>query len=258
MTRAEAKCTAQRGLAATAYQGTPPYQPRRGQRIRFTRTDRIPSMKPTHFWLIRHGETEWNANRRLQGWLDIPLSDVGRAQAQQLAAHLRSLDQPEFQAVLSSDLSRAAETARIATEHLGLPVQTSATLRERNYGIFQGLDWAALTENLNTQGINLRAPEQAIEEGESFQAFAHRIADAFESLAREYAGKNLLVFAHGGVIDIAWRKAGGHSLLVKREGTILNTSINRFDISATGEWKMGEWNQVGHLDTPSLDDVMHT
>lgn len=215
-------------------------------------------MKPTHFWLIRHGETEWNASRRLQGWLDIPLSDVGLAQARRLAAYLRSLEKPEFQAVLSSDLSRAADTARIATAHLGLPVATSEALRERNYGVYQGLDWAALTKDLSTQGISLRKPDQAIEDGESFQEFAQRIANAFEALAREYAGQNVMVFAHGGVIDIAWRKAGGHSLLVKREGTILNTSINMFDISATGTWQMGDWNQVGHLDAPSLDDVMHT
>lgn len=215
-------------------------------------------MKLTQIWLIRHGETEWNANRRLQGWLDIPLSDVGLMQARQLAAYLKTLNTPVFQAVLSSDLSRAADTARIATAHLGLPVINRENLRERNYGIYQGMDWAALTEDLNSRGVNLRDPAQAIEEGESFQAFAGRVVNAFEALAQEYAGKNLLVFAHGGVVDIAWRRAGGHALTVKREGTILNTSINIFDIQTDGAWKMGAWNQVGHLDTPALDDVMHT
>lgn len=215
-------------------------------------------MKPTHFWLIRHGETEWNANRRLQGWLDIPLSTTGRQQARQLATHLRALEAPRFDAVFSSDLSRAAETARIATAHLGLPVVTNEQLRERNYGIYQGKDWAALTEGLSTQGVDLRHPTQAIPDGESFQAFAQRIATAFETLAREHAGRNVMVFAHGGVVDIAWRKAGGHALTVKREGTILNTSINVFDISAQGAWSMGAWNQVDHLDMPTLDDVMHT
>lgn len=215
-------------------------------------------MKPTHIWLIRHGETDWNAGRRLQGWLDIPLSDIGRAQAVQLAAHLKPLREPRFDAVLSSDLSRAADTARIATAHLGLPLITRASLRERNYGIYQGLDWAALTEDLAVRGLNLREPEQAVQDGESLQAFAGRIISAFETLACEYAGQNLLVFAHGGVVDIVWRKAGGHALTVKREGTILNTSINIFDISADGGWHMGPWNQVGHLDAPTLDDVMHT
>lgn len=216
-------------------------------------------MNSTHFWLIRHGETEWNANRRLQGWLDIPLSDIGLTQAEQLAAHLAALKEPRFHAVLSSDLIRAAETARIATAHLGLPVLTRETLRERNYGIYQGLDWAALNEDLASQGVNLRAPDQFIENGESFQGFADRIVAAFETLAREHAGQNLLVFAHGGVIDVIWRRIGGHALTVKRPGTILNTSINVFDVSTRGDWRMGNaWNQVSHLDTPTLDDVMHT
>jgi len=215
-------------------------------------------MKPTHFWLIRHGETEWNAGRRLQGWLDIPLSDTGIRQARQLAAHLRALKAPEFQAVLSSDLCRAAETARIATAHLGLPMVVDQGLRERNYGVYQGMDWAALTEGPENQQVKLRDPTQEIEQGESFAAFAERIVTSFESYARKYPGQNVLMFSHGGVVDIAWRKAGGHALTVKRNGTILNTSINIFDIDADGEWRMGAWNQISHLDPPALDDVMHT
>ena len=216
-------------------------------------------MNTTHFWLIRHGETEWNANRRLQGWLDIPLSDIGLEQARQLATHLKAMDTPHFHGVYSSDLSRAAETARLATAHLALPVVTHEGLRERNYGRYQGLDWAALSEGLASEGINLRDPEQAVEDGESLREFAERIASTFKALAKENPGKNLLVFAHGGVIDIAWRLAGGHALDVKREGTILNTSINVFDISLDGVWKMGAWNQVDHLENlSSLDDVMHT
>ena len=215
-------------------------------------------MESTHFWLIRHGETEWNAGRRLQGWLDIPLSETGRLQARRLGAHLSGLSAPVFSAVLSSDLCRAHETARIATDHLGLPVISNTGLRERNYGVYQGMDWAALTEGLQTHGIDLRAPDQAIEEGETLAQFAERITATFEHYAREYAGRNVMVFSHGGVIDIAWRKACGRALTVKRPGTILNTSINIFDINADGTWRQGEWNQVTHLDLPALDDVMHT
>lgn len=216
-------------------------------------------MDKTHFWLIRHGETEWNANRRLQGWLDIPLSDVGLEQARQLGTYLQTLESPRFGAVLSSDLSRAAETARLATAHLGLTVTTTPELRERNYGVHQGLDWHALSDGLAEKGINLRDPDQAVEQGESLRQFAQRVRAAFERLARVHAGQSVLVFAHGGVIDIAWRLAGGHSLTTKREGSILNTSISAFDIRADGVWTMGPWNQVGHLeDIPTLDDVMHT
>jgi len=214
------------------------------------------AMLPTHFWLIRHGETEWNAGKRLQGWLDIPLSDVGRAQARQLAQRLKAADVPQFAAIYSSDLSRALETAQISAAHLGLPVTARETLRERNYGIFQGRDWAMLSDELSQQNISFSKPDQEIEGGETFAAFAQRISHAFESLAADHPGQNILVFAHGGVVDIAWRKAGGHDLHVKREGTILNTSINLFDISADGKWRMGAWNQVQHLDLPALDDIM--
>lgn len=215
-------------------------------------------MDTTHFWLIRHGETEWNANRRLQGWLDVPLSDTGRRQARQLRTYLQGLNEPAFSAVLTSDLSRAADTAQIAAGHLGLPIVRTPALRERNYGVYQGMDWAALTEGLGTQGIDLRAPDQPIENGETFAEFAARIAATFQALAREYAGQHVLAFSHGGVVDIAWRKAGGHALTVKRPGTILNTSINVFNIRGDGVWRQGMWNQVEHLDLPALDDVMHT
>ena len=215
-------------------------------------------METTKFWLVRHGETEWNAGRRLQGWLDIPLSPRGERQAELLGAHLRSLRDPVFDAVISSDLARAATTAHIATKHLGKPVTTDERLRERNYGVYQGMDWAALTEGLSDQKIDLRDPTQTIQDGESFQEFAQRIVAAFEDIARAHPGKHVLAFAHGGVIDIAWRKAGGHALTVKRDGTILNASINIFEIATDGGWHTGEWNLVGHLDTPALDDVMHT
>jgi len=105
--------------------------------------------------------------------------------------------------------------------------------------------------------VNLRDPDQPVEQGETFTEFAQRIGATFEAYAREYTGRNVLVFAHGGVVDIAWRKAAGHGLTVKREGTILNTSINVFDIHSDGSWHKGEWNQVGHLDMPALHDEMH-
>ena len=96
-------------------------------------------MKTSHFWLIRHGETAWNAARRLQGWRDIALNNTGVEQARHLARYLSS---PDFtgrvDAVVSSDLSRAHETARVAAGHFGHPVITTPLLRERNFGIYEG------------------------------------------------------------------------------------------------------------------------
>ena len=215
-------------------------------------------MSKTHFWLIRHGETQWNANKRLQGWLDIPLSPIGTKQAEQLGDYLRS---PSFQipvdVVVSSDLSRAFETARIAASHFGRPIEANQGLRERSYGIYQGQDWSTLNNMLaDSQGVNFRDPQQHIEGGEALHSFHSRIVAAFEDLAQRYRGQNVLAFSHGGVIDIAWRKASELSLDVKRNEPILNTSINQFSIDANNAWTMTDWGQVEHLETSALDDII--
>src|SRR5690606_12136170 len=107
----------------------------------------------THFWLIRHGETDWNALRKLQGWRDIALNDAGIRQAQVLAQALQAKSfSHRIDTVYSSDLIRAYETARIATAHFGLPIQTSAGLRERSFGIMEGSDWQSIKPGAETPG----------------------------------------------------------------------------------------------------------
>lgn len=214
-------------------------------------------MHSTHFWLIRHGETEWNALKRLQGWLDIPLSETGRKQARQLGQFLRSDDFGHpMDAVFSSDLSRASETARLALgDHMG-HVQERAQLRERCYGIYEGRDWALLNgSDPERPHVNFRKLDQAVEGGESLAEFAARIQAAFEELALEHPGKNVMVFAHGGVIDVAWRLSGKVALDAPRPSPIVNTSINQFSIGADKHWTQGQWAQVPHLDN-ALDDVL--
>lgn len=212
-------------------------------------------MNYTSFWLIRHGETDWNAQKRLQGWRDIPLNTKGVRQAEQLAL---ALHPPGFDVdvdvIISSDLSRAADTARIAAGHLGKPVETYASLRERNYGIYEGEDWARL-EEIGIQAA-LRTPDVPIEGGESLQAFNTRICEAFEHIAALHAGQKVLVFSHGGVIDMAWRRCGRQTLEAPRPGPILNTSINEFSVYPGGEWVLREWGKTAHLDVLALDDVL--
>jgi len=211
-------------------------------------------MDDTRFWLIRHGETQWNADRRLQGWRDIPLSPIGRRQARQLELYLRSASfDARVDHIVSSDLCRAYDTACAAAAHFGLPIECNADLRERSYGIYEGRDWTSMAQAM--PHIDLRDPLQAIEQGESLQAFAQRVAHAFEALAERHPGRNVLVFSHGGVIDIAWRRASGLDLTAPRPAPILNTSINRFSIGAGRQWRMLDWGRVAHLDEEALDDV---
>lgn len=215
-------------------------------------------MNSTQFWLVRHGETEWNASKRLQGWLDIPLSQVGIRQAEQLADYLQSSAfDVSIDAIVSSDLNRAFETARIAAGHLGHSVDTYRELRERCYGVYEGQDWAALQDlRINDTRVDFRDPQQSIEQGESLEQFGTRIGAAFEKLAQQHKGQRILAFSHGGVIDIAWRKTHGISLATARPDPILNTSINHFSIDENNNWTMIDWGRVGHLETSALDDVL--
>ncbi|HEY9279446.1 MAG TPA: histidine phosphatase family protein [Eoetvoesiella sp.] len=215
-------------------------------------------MSTTQFWLIRHGETQWNIEKRLQGWLDIPLNDRGVGQAERLGDYLRSpLFDVQVDVVVSSDLSRALDTARIAAGHFGKPVEACAQLRERSFGIYEGWDWAALNgESSGQAGLNFRDPHQLIERGETLHDFGIRIGKAFEDLAQRYKGQNIVAFAHGGVIDVAWRKASRLSFQAPRLDLILNTSINHFAIDEDHNWNIINWGQAEHLDIAALDDII--
>ena len=215
-------------------------------------------MSLTRFWLIRHGETQWNAERRLQGWRDIPLSDVGIRQAEHLRTYLMSsLFADKIDIIVSSDLCRAYDTAIIATDHYGLLIDRNEGLRERNYGVYEGYDWASLNVAAGAGNqVNFRDPEQAVDQGETLPQFSERVVHAFAELAQRHSGKNVLVFSHGGVIDIAWRTANKIGFDAPRPAPILNTSINQFAIDADKQWHPLAWGRSCHLPAEALDDVI--
>ncbi|MGE8589004.1 MAG: histidine phosphatase family protein [Alcaligenes sp.] len=209
----------------------------------------------TSICLIRHGETAWNAVRRLQGWQDIELNETGLQQAHALQRHLSS---PAFDmrvdAVFSSDLRRASETARLACRHWDLPVQTDAGLRERGFGVLEGQPWDAAGRHGPDQPGNTVDIDYAVEGGESLRQFQARVLGCFEKLAAGHPGKNLLVFAHGGVIDMVWRRLNGQALNAKRAHAILNTSLNYFSIDPALNWTTRAWGQLPHLEQ-ALDEA---
>jgi broad specificity phosphatase PhoE len=110
----------------------------------------------TTLLLVRHGETDWNAEGRLQGQTDRPLSDFGRRQAEQLAAELEG---EELEAIYSSDLARARETAEIVGKRLGLPVVLAPGLREKNWGTWEGLT-AVERDQVEFAGESTRAHQE--------------------------------------------------------------------------------------------------
>jgi broad specificity phosphatase PhoE len=135
----------------------------------------------TTLLLVRHGETDWNADGRLQGQTDRPLSDYGRRQARQLADDLAG---EEFDAVYASDLARARETAEIVAERLGLPVVLDPDLREKDWGNWEGL---TSVERDRVEFV-----------GESTEAHQERMLRALRRIADRHPGGRVLVVTHGG------------------------------------------------------------
>jgi probable phosphoglycerate mutase len=200
----------------------------------------------TRICFVRHGETDWNAEKRIQGQIDIDLNEAGRAQAMAAAfglAHHR------FAAIYASDLARAMQTAQAAATRLGMEVRTAADLRERHYGVFQGLTAAegAVQHPGAHARYAVRDPAYDFETGESLADFAARVAAGVDTLVRHHAGQTLLAVTHGGVLDIIYRRATGRPLESPRDFTIPNAALNWFDIDARG-WHLVKWADRHHLE----------
>ncbi|WP_126443982.1 histidine phosphatase family protein [Sulfuricystis multivorans] len=206
----------------------------------------------TRLCLIRHGETDWNAGRRIQGQLDIPLSALGHAQARATA---NALKDEGFAAIYSSDLARARQTAE-ATAHLAkVSLHLYPGVRERHYGIFQGLTYAECEARHPAAYARHKArdPRFVPEGGESLLDFAARLSAAIDAIVRRHPGEAVAIFTHGGVLDIVYRQATGRPLESPRDFTIPNCGINWIEIDA-GCWTLLSWGEREHLERP-LDEL---
>lgn len=157
----------------------------------------------TDILLVRHGESVWNATGRWQGWADPPLSELGRRQARLAAAAVTDVladAGTDVAAVVSSDLRRAHDTARILTSALGLgPVSVEPDLRERHVGEWTGLTRSDI-EARWTNAARLLAPPRRPPGGERIETFTDRVLGALERVAGRHRGVGVLAVAHGGVI----------------------------------------------------------
>jgi probable phosphoglycerate mutase len=205
-----------------------------------------PKPRPCRLCIVRHGETSWNAERRLQGHLDIALNDTGIAQAGAVA---RRLAGERFAALYCSDLRRARDTAAAAGLLLSLEAQADPRLRERNYGVFEGLTYeeAELRHPDAYRRFQAREPGFAFPGGgESLAGVAARVAEALTAIARRHAGEQVLVFTHGGVLDIVHRLTSGKSLDAKRDFLIPNGALNWIDYD--DGWHLVAWADASHLE----------
>ncbi|MFA7506007.1 MAG: histidine phosphatase family protein [Burkholderiaceae bacterium] len=207
----------------------------------------------TELWLIRHGLTDWNRQRRFQGHRDIGLHAQGHEQARRLAGRLADAG---LAAIHTSDLARARDTAAPVAARLGIAAVADAGLRERCYGDFEGRTYDEIATDFPRAYARWQArePDFALPGGgESLRDFADRCAVAFERIARRYPGARVAAVSHGGVLDIAYRLATGLALEAPRRHELLNASINRIRFE-DGRWSLIDWADIAHLDA-ALDDA---
>ena len=211
----------------------------------------------TRVILIRHGETAWNAERRLQGHIDIALNEEGLRQARALGGALAG---ETVDVVYSSDLQRAHQTAQAVALHQRLPVHTDPGLRERCYGGFEGLLYAEIEARFPREFAAWQARDidgampSGLREAETFRQFYARATGAIGTLAARHPGQTVAIVAHGGVLECAYRAALGLSLDTPRNFPVMNASINRFTHSE-GKLALLSWGEVGHLHANVLDEL---
>ncbi len=210
-------------------------------------------IEPTRIVAIRHGETAWNVDARIQGHLDIPLSANGRWQAERLAEALR--DEPII-AIYASDLTRAWETAQSVGNLKGLPVIKEVGLRERDFGDFEGKTFAEIEVLLPEQSMRWRKrdPEFYPAGGESLMALRTRVLQTAERLASQHPGELIALVGHGGVMDVLYRAAAGLDIQAPRTWTLGNAAINRLLWTREGFTLVG-WADTLHLDEDVLDEA---
>lgn len=203
-------------------------------------------MGSTTVIIVRHGETLWNRERRMQGQTDSVLSDLGRAQARALGARMARIT---FTALYTSDLTRAYDTARHIAEHSGHAIVADARLRERAFGVFEGLTRDEIARRYPQEYalFESRDPDHVIPGGESARQFMARSLGCLDEIAARHRGETAVVVTHGLVLDIVWRRATGAALATPRPLPLLNASLNFFRLNGS-RWELEAWGDVSHLE----------
>jgi 2,3-bisphosphoglycerate-dependent phosphoglycerate mutase len=200
----------------------------------------------THIALIRHGETAWNIEHRMQGQEDSPLTALGLRQAECLGQRLA--DEP-IDRLYSSDLPRAYNTAREIGDPHRLEPLVDAALRERHFGVFQGLTVDEIRREFPDEFARHISgdPDFVIPEGESRRQFWERSVDALERIREACRGQRVVVVLHGGVLNILVKHVLGMPIGTSTPFTLFNAAINRVRYDGDG-WKLVTLGDVHHLE----------
>ena len=206
----------------------------------------------TRVLAIRHGETDWNVERRIQGQLDVPLNATGRWQVDRLAL---AVADEGLAAVYASDLLRAFETAQAVARGSGQAIVTDVGLRERGFGAFEGLSYAEISQRWPEQSERWRRrdPEFGAPGGETLNQFYARSVSTAARLAALHPGQTIALVSHGGVMDCLYRAASRVALDAPRSWQLGNASINRLLYTPQGFTLVG-WSDAGHLEADAGSD----
>ena len=209
----------------------------------------MPTQPQKTLLIIRHGETVWNAEHRFQGHGDSPLTETGRNQVAALGRRMKSIN---FDTLISSDLGRTRETASIIADFTGHGVEFDSRLRERNYGVFEGLTVPEIRET--HPGVydqfNTDDPDYILPGGESHRQHYERNVAFFEELLTGKMGSKVAAVAHGGVLDSIFRYVAGLPLDQPRCYITTNASltvVHHGNFYGTTRWVIETWCDAGHL-----------
>lgn len=206
----------------------------------------------THIYIVRHGQTDWNVQGKLQGQLDIPLNACGQEQAQLTATTFSEI---VCDAIYSSDLLRAKETAQAIANQKQLQLNIDKGLRERHFGQYQGFTF---------EGIQKHSPEDAKRwqardldfipgvDGESLSKFSARVIQAVHAIAQKHMGQNIILVTHGGVLDVVYRAATKLNLKTPRTWALGNASIGKL-LWHQNDLSLLSWGESTHLGETALE-----
>ncbi len=211
-----------------------------------------PDQQATRVLAIRHGETAWNVEGRIQGQLDVPLNDMGRWQVHRLALAVADED---IAAIYSSDLLRAMETAEAVARGCGQAIVTDPGLRERGFGEFEGLSYADINQRWPEMAERWRRrdPSFGAPGGETLNDFFARSVATASRLAALHPGQTIALVSHGGVMDCLYRAASRLALDAPRSWSLGNAAINRLLYTPQGFTLVG-WSDAHHLEDDTLDE----
>jgi alpha-ribazole phosphatase len=206
-----------------------------------------------HLYLVRHGQTDWNAQQRYQGHSDLPLNQTGSQQARQLAERLQA---QTFDIVLSSDLQRALQTAEILIGSRQIKLQPDPRLREMNFGMLEGHTFDQARERWPEIITKWLADyNQPPEGGERIDEFELRVSRFYTELRQSYAEKTVLIVAHGGSLREIIRRLLGTPSGPARWFSLEHASLTEAQIFPAQDLEQAEsiiinrLNDVGHLKT---------